>query len=87
MEPDRCKTQPGYYLTGQVVAAYIQVRLTLQDFGRPRKRDLANLHPGIFDSLKRMKRILEPFGLFIKTLDVISRASESRALQGSFLLP
>jgi hypothetical protein len=20
-EPDRCKTQPGYYLTGQVVAA------------------------------------------------------------------
>jgi len=34
-----------------VVAAYIQVRLTPQDFGCPRKRDFAgfNLHPGIFD--------------------------------------
>ena len=34
-----------------VVAAYIQVRLTPQDFGRPRKRDFAglNLHLGIFD--------------------------------------
>ncbi len=33
MEPDESETQRGYYLTGQVVAAYIQVRLTLQDFG------------------------------------------------------
>ena len=35
MEIDECEAQPGYYLTGQVVAAYIQVRLTPQDFGRP----------------------------------------------------
>ncbi len=41
MEPDKRETQPGYYLTGQVVAAYIQVRLTLQDLGA--------LHLSIFD--------------------------------------
>jgi len=34
MGPDKRETQPGYYLTGQVVATYIQVRLTPQDFGR-----------------------------------------------------
>ncbi len=51
MGPDKRETQPGYYLTGQVVATYIQARPTLQDFGRPRKRDFAklNLHPGILD--------------------------------------
>ena len=31
---DKRKTQPGYYLTGQVVAAYIKVRLTPQALGR-----------------------------------------------------
>jgi hypothetical protein len=31
-----------FYLTGQVVAAYSQVRLTPQDFGGPRKRDFAD---------------------------------------------
>jgi len=41
---DKCETQPGRYLTGQVVAAYIQVHLTPQDFGRPRKRDFAGLN-------------------------------------------
>ena len=51
MVPDKNKTQTGYYLTGQVVATYIQVRLTSQDFGRPRKRDFAklNLHLDIFE--------------------------------------
>jgi len=44
MEPDKRETQPGYYLTGQVVAAYIKVRLTPQDFGHPRKRDFAGLN-------------------------------------------
>jgi hypothetical protein len=29
--------EPEFYLTGQVVATYIQVRLTPQDFGRPRR--------------------------------------------------
>jgi hypothetical protein len=29
--------QSGFYLTGQVVAAYNQVRLTPQNFGGPRK--------------------------------------------------
>jgi len=42
MGPDKRETEPGYDLTGQVVAAYIQVRLTPQDFGRPRKRDFAD---------------------------------------------
>ncbi len=39
------------HLTGQVVAAYIQVRLTPQDFESPRKRDFAklNLFLGIFE--------------------------------------
>ena len=32
MEPDKPEIQPEYYLTGQVVAAYSQVRLTPQDF-------------------------------------------------------
>jgi hypothetical protein len=38
-----------------VVAAYIQVRLTPQDFGRPRKRDFAgpNLHLGIFEQSEK----------------------------------
>jgi len=51
MEIDECEAQPGGYLTGQGVAAYEQVRLTPQDFGRPRKRDFAgfNFHLGIFD--------------------------------------
>jgi hypothetical protein len=31
MVPDKRETQPEYYLTGQVVAAYIQVRLTPQN--------------------------------------------------------
>ena len=55
MGPDQRETQPGYDLTGQVVAAYIQVRLTPQDFGRPRKRDFAglNLLLGIFDQPKK----------------------------------
>jgi hypothetical protein len=44
IEIDECEAQPGCYLTGQVVAAYIQVRLTAQDFGRPRKRDFAWLN-------------------------------------------
>ncbi len=35
MEPDKRETQPGYYLTGQVVAAYIQVRLQA---GSPTRR-------------------------------------------------
>jgi len=38
---DKCETQPGCYLTGQVVAAYVQVHLTPQDLGA--------LHLGIFD--------------------------------------
>jgi hypothetical protein len=53
-------TQVGYdgdasmqrtILFNGVVAAYIQVRLTPQDFERPRRRDFAklNLHLGIFD--------------------------------------
>jgi hypothetical protein len=33
MGPDESETQPGYYLIGQVVAAYSQVRLTPQNFG------------------------------------------------------
>jgi hypothetical protein len=43
--------QSGFYLTGQVIAAYIEVRFIPQDFGRPRERDFAklNLHLGIFD--------------------------------------
>jgi len=32
------------YLTGQVIAAYIKVRLIPQDFGRPRERDFAKLN-------------------------------------------
>src|SRR4030067_2962808 len=41
----------GFYLTGQVVAAYSQVRLTPQGFGGPRRRDFAklNLHLALFD--------------------------------------
>jgi hypothetical protein len=31
--PDNRKTQAEYYLTGQVIAAYVEVRLTPQDFG------------------------------------------------------
>jgi len=34
MGPDKRVTQLAYYLTGQVVAAYIPVRLTPQNFGR-----------------------------------------------------
>jgi hypothetical protein len=39
------------HLTGQVVAAYIQVRLTPQDFWSPRRRDFAklNLHLTFFE--------------------------------------
>jgi hypothetical protein len=33
MGPDKREDQSGYDLTGQVVAAYPEVRLTLQDFG------------------------------------------------------
>ena len=33
MGPDKYETQPRHYLTGQVIAAYIGVRLTPQDFG------------------------------------------------------
>jgi hypothetical protein len=49
---------PVFYLTGQVVAAYRQVRLTpsvvgsyRQDFGGPRRRDFAklNLHLALFE--------------------------------------
>ncbi len=45
------KPNLGFYLTGQVVAAYLPVRLTPQDFGSPRERDFAklNLHLGIFE--------------------------------------
>jgi hypothetical protein len=38
-------------------------------------------------SLKKMSRILESIGLFATTSGFISRASESQALEGSFLLP
>jgi hypothetical protein len=45
------QNQSGFYLTGQVVAAYVQVRLTPQDFGSPRERDFEklNLHLDIFE--------------------------------------
>jgi hypothetical protein len=41
--------------TGQAYCGVLQVRLTPQDFGRPRKRDFAklNLHLGIFDQPKK----------------------------------
>jgi len=41
MGSDKRGTQPGCYLTGQVVVAYVQVRFTPQDLGA--------LHLGIFD--------------------------------------
>jgi|GEM_PF-1035344 hypothetical protein len=45
------QNQSGFYLTGQVVAAYVQVRLTPQDFGSPLERDFEklNLHLDIFE--------------------------------------
>jgi hypothetical protein len=51
MGPDKRQGQPGYYLTGQVVAAYIQVRLTPQDClpDRQVKSATGALHLGIFD--------------------------------------
>jgi hypothetical protein len=47
----RTKKPSLFYLTGQVVAAYRQVRLTPQDFGGPRRRDFAklNLHVALFE--------------------------------------
>jgi hypothetical protein len=49
--PEKLGNQAGFYLTGQVVVAYSQGRLTSQDFGRPRERDFAklNLHLRIFE--------------------------------------
>ena len=61
MGPDKRETQPGYYLTGQVIAAYLQVRLrpTHQLVGvarcrslfvaTPLLRILGAWHPGIFE--------------------------------------
>jgi len=82
MGPDKRETQPGYYLTGQVAAAYIQVRLTPQDFGRPRKRDsqgstciclparspaLRDGGRGIFDQPEKMSFSTGSLGLTLPT--------------------
>ena len=47
MGPDKRETQPGYYLTGQVIAAYLQVRLwpTHQLVGVARCRSLSVATP------------------------------------------
>jgi hypothetical protein len=42
---DKRETQPGCYLTGQVIAASDQIRLTPQDLGA--------WHLGIFDQPKK----------------------------------
>jgi hypothetical protein len=42
MRPGKCKTQPGYSLTGQVIAAYVQARLIPQDYGGSQSRDFAD---------------------------------------------
>ena len=54
---------------------------------RPLQRISGALHLDIFDSLKKMSQIVESFDLFATTSGLISRASESQALGGSFLLP
>jgi hypothetical protein len=53
-----------FYLTGQVVAAYSQVRLTPQDFGAPRRRDFAklNLHLPACRSLGAGRTLFEQPG-------------------------
>ena len=61
-----------FYLTGQVVAAYRQVRLTPQDFGSSRERDFSklNLHlapfeqPGENGFFSRLLTAQEWFGLY-----------------------
>jgi len=54
----------GFYLTGQVAAAYNQVRLTPQDFGGPRRRDFAklNLHLPACRSLGAGRALFEQPG-------------------------
>ena len=66
------QTQSGFYLTGQVVAACVQVRLTPQDFGSSRERDFAklNLHLPACRSLGAGRGIFD-------------QPEEKRALTGS----
>jgi hypothetical protein len=54
MGPDKRETQPGYYLTGQVVAAYTKVRLTLLDFGRLAPSCLYEGRMAFLKSLRKM---------------------------------
>jgi hypothetical protein len=52
---EKMENEAGFYLTGQVVAAYIQVRLTRQDClpDRQVKRTAGALHLGIFEEREK----------------------------------
>jgi hypothetical protein len=58
------RERSGFYLTGQVAAAYSQVRLTPQDFGSPRRLDFAklNLHLPACRSLGAGRTLFEQPG-------------------------